>query len=119
MRSRTYSATASVSRPTQVHPAHALQPVQLGQPSGHLVGTVRHGRAERRQHQQTGVGAGLHHVLQQGQGGQLSPVQVLQSDHERPVSCQRPEKPGDRVEQLPPRLRAPDRGGFVERTTVA
>ena len=86
--------------PGEVEAAHAVEPVQVGQPGAELVRPVRRGGPEGGHHQRRGVQAGVDHVLEQRDGRQLRPVQVVEDDDQRPVAGDRPEQPGDGLEQV-------------------
>ena len=59
--------------PGQVEAAHAVEPVQVGEPGAELVRPVGRGGPEGAEHERGGAEAGVDHVLQQRDGRQLSP----------------------------------------------
>ena len=85
--------------PGEVEAAHAVEPVPVGQTGAELVRPVRRGGPEGGHHQRRGVQAGVDHVLEQRDGRQLRPVQVVEDDHQRLVAGDRPEQLGDGLEQ--------------------
>ena len=65
----------------QIEAADAFQPVQFRDPGGQIIGTVGGGVPEGSHDQHRGFRAALDHVLEQGEGRKLGPMQVV--DHQR------------------------------------
>ena len=89
------------AEPGQVDAADAIEPVQVSDRVGQLVGTVGSRRAVGAQQQQPGLRGVLRHVAEQLQGRRACPVQVLQDAHHRADLADRSQQVGDRVRTAP------------------
>ncbi len=78
--------------------------MQLGDPGGELVGTVRHGGPEGSQDEDRRLRARLKDVLEHRDRRQLSPVQVVDHQGERTVLGQSPEHRRHGFEEIPSHL---------------